>query len=29
MKYETGSGLNRFVYDMIIWGPEVGFLFHF
>jgi hypothetical protein len=29
MKYETGSGLNRFVYDMIIWGPQLGFLFHF
>ena len=29
MKYETGSGLRRFVYDMIIWGPELGFLFHF
>jgi hypothetical protein len=29
MKYETGSGPNRFVYDMIIWGPELGFLFHF
>lgn len=29
MRYETGGGLSRFVYDMIIWGPEVGFLFHF
>lgn len=29
MKYETGSGPSRFTYDMIIWGPEVGFLFHF
>lgn len=29
MKYETGSGLNRFVYDIITWGPEIGFLFHF
>jgi hypothetical protein len=29
MKYETGSGPSRFVYDMIIWGPEVGFVFHF
>ena len=29
MKYETGSGRDRFVYDMIIWGPEIGFLFHF
>jgi len=29
MKYETGSGTDRFVYDMIIWGPELGFVFHF
>lgn len=29
MKYETGSGADRFVYDMIIWGPELGFVFHF
>jgi len=29
MKYETGSGPDRFVYDMIIWGPELGFVFHF
>ena len=29
MKYETGSGPNRFVYDMLIWGPELGFVFHF
>lgn len=29
MKYETGSGLNRFVYDLITYGPEIGFLFHF
>jgi hypothetical protein len=29
MKYETGSGPRRFVYDMIIWGPQLGFLFHF
>jgi hypothetical protein len=29
MKYETGSGPDRFVYDMIIWGPQLGFLFHF
>jgi hypothetical protein len=28
MKYETGSGSNRFVYDMIIWGPELGFVFN-
>ena len=29
MRYETGSGPSRFVYDMIIWGPELGFVFHF
>jgi hypothetical protein len=29
MRYETGSGLNRFVYDLIIYGPELGLLFHF
>ena len=29
MKYETGSGPDRFVYDMIIWCPLLGFLFHF
>ena len=29
MKYETGSGPDRFVYDMIVWGPELGFVFHF
>lgn len=29
MKYETGSGDQRLVYDMIIWGPLLGFLFHF
>lgn len=28
MKYETGSGPARFVYDMMIWGPELGFVFH-
>lgn len=29
MKYETGSGLDRFVYDLIIFGPEIGLRFHF
>ena len=28
MRYEIGDGPNRLVYDMIIWGPEVGFIFH-
>ena len=27
--YETGSGLNRFKYDMLTSGPQVGFTFHF
>ena len=26
---DSGSGPSRFVSDMIIWGPELGFLFHF
>ncbi|MHC4354130.1 MAG: hypothetical protein ACYS0H_15590 [Planctomycetota bacterium] len=29
MKYETGSEDDLFVYDMLIFGPEVAFLFHF
>ena len=29
MKYETGSGAEFFLYDMVISGPEIGFLFHF
>jgi hypothetical protein len=29
MRYETGSGLDRFVYDLIIFGPEIGLRFHF
>ena len=29
MDYETGSGSDKFVYDMLISGPEIGFLFHF
>ena len=28
MKYENGSGPNLFIYDMVIFGPEVGLLFH-
>jgi hypothetical protein len=27
--YETGSGLNRFKYDMLTSGPQVGFTVHF
>jgi hypothetical protein len=27
--YETGSGLNRFKYDMLTSGPQIGFTFHF
>ena len=27
--YETGSGLNRFKYDMLTSGPQVGFTLHF
>ena len=27
--YETGSGLNRFKYDMLTSGPQVGFALHF
>ena len=29
MDYETGADLNYFKYDMLISGPEIGFLFHF
>jgi len=29
MNYETGSGSNRFLYDMVISGPQLGLLFHF
>ena len=29
MDYETGSGTDQFVYDMVISGPEIGLLFHF
>jgi hypothetical protein len=27
--YETGSGLNRFKYDMLTHGPQIGFTLHF
>lgn len=27
--YKTGAGPNRFLYDMVISGPELGFLFSF
>lgn len=29
MDYETGSGETLFVYDMVIFGPEVVLTFHF
>jgi hypothetical protein len=29
MDYETGSGTDYFLYDMVISGPELGLLFHF
>lgn len=29
MDYNTGSGTDYFKYDMVISGPEIGFLFHF
>jgi hypothetical protein len=29
MKYETGSGKNLFVYDMVIFGPQLGLVFRF
>lgn len=29
MDYETGSGTDMFRYDMVTFGPEIGFLFHF
>jgi hypothetical protein len=29
MEYETGSGDDLFVYDVVDFGPEIGFLFHF
>jgi hypothetical protein len=27
--YEIGSGLNRFKYDVLIHGPQIGFTLHF
>jgi hypothetical protein len=27
--YETGSGLNKFKYDILTSGPQIGFAFHF
>jgi hypothetical protein len=29
MKYETGSGDDLFIYDMTIFGPQIGLVFHF
>ncbi|TLX72455.1 hypothetical protein E9993_18155 [Labilibacter sediminis] len=29
MKYENGSGTDRFLYDIVTSGPEIGILFHF
>ncbi len=29
MKYETGSGDDYFLYDMVIFGPQLGFVFRF
>lgn len=29
MKYETGSGSDLFIYDMTIFGPQIGVTFHF
>ena len=29
MDYETGNGADLFVYDLVTFGPEIGFLFHF
>jgi hypothetical protein len=29
MKYESGSDDTLFVYDLVTFGPELGFLFHF
>ena len=29
MDYETGSGANRFKYDMLVQGPQVGVTFRF
>jgi len=29
MDYESGTDISYFKYDMLISGPEIGFLFHF
>lgn len=29
MKYETGSGKDLFIYDMVIFGPQLGLVFRF
>ena len=29
MDYETGNGTDLFIYDMTVFGPEIGFVFHF
>lgn len=29
MDYESGTNSSQFKYDMLISGPEIGFLFHF
>jgi hypothetical protein len=29
VKYESGSGLDRFVYDILTHGPTAGVLFRF
>ncbi|MGI9531092.1 hypothetical protein [Lutimonas sp.] len=29
MDYNTGKGQDYFLYNMVISGPEIGFLFHF
>ena len=29
MDYETGSGADRFKYDMLIQGPQIGLTFNF
>ena len=29
MDYETGSDTDMFRYDMVTFGPEIGFVFHF
>jgi hypothetical protein len=29
MKYETGSGEDLFVYDMVTFGPQIGLVFRF